>query len=83
MSVMVGCDDDDAVVVDAMLLEGIDVLLNLHVEIVAINEVVPILGSQRLVGQREAVLYALVVWVMHRHGEDEREERTLRLAVHP
>ena len=80
---MVGCDDDDAVVIDAMLLEGIDVLLYLHVEIVTIDEIVPVLGSQRLVGQRKVVLYALVVWVMHRHGEDEREEGTLRLAVHP
>ena len=81
MGMMVGSNDDDTVVVEALSLQFIDVFLYLLVSIVTIHEIVSDLRRIVLVADGESMFHTLVIGVMHRHRYNEREEGTRRLCL--
>ena len=71
MGVMIGSDDDDTVVVETLSLQFIDVFLYLLVSIMTVHEIVQIFRRIVLVADGKAMFHALVVGVVHRHGDNE------------
>ena len=82
MSIVVGSNHDDAVIVESLLLQTIEKLLNLHVGIVTVHQIVQILRRILLVSYFETMLHTLRIGIMHRHGDHKREEGLLSCCFH-